>query len=89
MSTPELDLLTVEYRETNTHLRAKMTEFVSWSGFFLTFSFIAAAAFAALYVTGPSSAAAQQSPCISLRRRCASLIYHSSCLSCRHCRTMR
>lgn len=53
MSTPEITLLTTEYREVNAHLRANTTQFVNWFSFFLTFSFVAAVIFAAVSITRP------------------------------------
>jgi hypothetical protein len=53
VSTPEITLLTTEYREVNAHLRANTTQFVNWFSFFLTFSFVAAATFAAVSITRP------------------------------------
>ena len=53
MNPSEVDLLIAEYRETNAHLRANTTQFVNWFSFFLTFSFIAAAAFATVSIGRP------------------------------------
>jgi hypothetical protein len=47
MMETETDLLLREYQEVNAHLRANMTQFVNWFSFFLTFSFVAIAIFAA------------------------------------------
>jgi hypothetical protein len=46
------DLLLQEYQEVNAHLRANTTQFVNWFSFFLTFSFVAAAAFLVAGVHG-------------------------------------
>ena len=49
MTPGETDLLVLEYREINAHLRSNTTAFVNWFSFFLTFSLVAATA---LLVTG-------------------------------------
>ncbi len=41
------DLLIAEYKEINQHLRYNIQQFVNWFSFFLTFSFVAVAVFAA------------------------------------------
>jgi hypothetical protein len=53
VSPPETVLLVTEYQELNAHLRANTTQFVTWFSFFLTFSFVAAAVFAAFSLASP------------------------------------
>jgi len=49
------EILLAEYREINVHLRANMGQFTNWFSFFLSFSFLAAAAFLLLpALRGPS-----------------------------------
>jgi hypothetical protein len=59
VSASETTLLIAEYQEVNAHLRANTTQFVNWFSFFLTFSFVAAAIFAAVSVARPELWASQ------------------------------
>jgi hypothetical protein len=45
--TARADLLLIEYKEINQHLRCNVQQFVNWFSFFLTFSFVAVGIFAA------------------------------------------
>ena len=51
--TPGTELWLKEYQEINAHLRANMTQFVNWFSFFLTFSFVVVAIFAAAVTYRP------------------------------------
>jgi len=45
--TTNTDLLMSEYKEINQHLRSNVQQFVNWFSFFMMFSFVAVAVFAA------------------------------------------
>ena len=47
MTASETDLLVLDYREINAHLRTNTTAFVNWFSLFLTFGLVAAVAFLA------------------------------------------